>query len=68
MIQGGGIEPSKLAKIFDPFFTTKPVGKGTGLGLSVVSGLVHRAKGHILINSVLGEGTCFQILLPIENS
>lgn len=65
---GGGIEPSKLAKIFDPFFTTKPVGKGTGLGLSVVSGLVHRAKGHILINSVLGEGTCFQILLPIENS
>lgn len=65
---GMGIEPSELAKIFDPFFTTKSVGKGTGLGLSVVSGLVHRANGHILISSELGKGTHFQIMLPVENN
>ena len=65
---GMGIEPNELAKIFDPFFTTKSVGKGTGLGLSVVSGLVHRANGHILIRSELGKGTHFQIMLPVENN
>ncbi|HCT98897.1 MAG TPA: hypothetical protein DF614_02120 [Methylococcaceae bacterium] len=64
---GMGIEPSELAKVFEPFFTTKSVGKGTGLGLSVVSGLVHRAKGHILITSEVGKGTHFQIMLPIAH-
>ncbi|MEY2667004.1 MAG: hypothetical protein RLZZ384_1175 [Pseudomonadota bacterium] len=65
---GMGIEPSELPKIFDPFFTTKSVGKGTGLGLSVVSGLVHRANGHILVSSELGKGAHFQIMLPVENN
>ena len=63
-----GINPSELDKIFDPFFTTKSVDKGTGLGLSVVSGLVHGAHGHILIESELGKGTRFRILLPIETN
>jgi signal transduction histidine kinase len=65
---GMGINPSELDKIFDPFFTTKSVDKGTGLGLSVVSGLVHGAHGHILIESELGKGTRFRILLPIETN
>ncbi len=65
---GMGIKPEELAKIFDPFFTTKPVEKGTGLGLSVVSGVVHRANGHILITSQVGKGTRFQILLPISEN
>ena len=65
---GMGIKPSELDKIFDPFFTTKSVDKGTGLGLSVVSGLVHGAHGHILIESELGKGTRFRILLPIETN
>jgi signal transduction histidine kinase len=65
---GTGIKPSELDKIFDPFFTTKSVDKGTGLGLSVVSGLVHGANGHILLESELGKGTHFRIILPIETN
>jgi PAS domain S-box-containing protein len=61
---GCGIEPAVLASIFEPFFTTKPVGKGTGLGLSVICGIVHRAGGHVLCQSQLGQGTTFRIVLP----
>jgi PAS domain S-box-containing protein len=62
---GTGISPEKLESIFDPFFTTKEVGKGTGLGLSVVSGIVHNANGHIIVDSALGKGTTFYLLFPI---
>ena len=61
---GGGIEQELLDRIFDPFFTTKDIGKGTGMGLSVVHGIVHEAAGHILVESVRGEGAVFRILLP----
>jgi signal transduction histidine kinase len=64
---GIGIDPSTLNKIFEPFFTTKPVGKGTGLGLSVsYSIIVEKHQGSIKVNSTLGEGTEFAIVLPMQ--
>ena len=68
---GTGIAPEVKSKIFDPFFTTKKVGEGTGLGLSVVYGIIKNNGGIILCNSTLGEGTQFDVLLPLcdtENS
>ena len=64
---GAGIEPKMISRIFDPFFTTKPQGEGTGLGLSTLTGLVHSAKGHIIIDSNLtqpNQGTVFRLLFP----
>ena len=55
-------------KIFEPFFTTKPGGKGTGLGLSVSFGIVKDHGGEVLLQSVLGQGTQFTIVLPVEGS
>jgi two-component system NtrC family sensor kinase len=61
---GIGIPPENLRRIFDPFFTTKPEGEGTGLGLSVGYGIIGRHHGRIDVESVVGEGTTFTILLP----
>jgi PAS domain S-box-containing protein len=63
---GMGIPRSELQKIFDPFFTTKEASKGTGLGLSLSYEIVRRFKGDIHVESELGKGTVFTILLPIE--
>jgi two-component system NtrC family sensor kinase len=62
---GCGIAPENLARIFDPFFTTKPVGKGTGLGLSVSYGIVKHHGGNIEVESEVGKGTTFRVLLPM---
>lgn len=62
---GSGIEPEHLAKIYDPFFTTKQIGKGTGLGLAVSYGIIQDHGGHIAVESRPGEGTVFQITLPL---
>ena len=62
---GVGIPPEILPQIFDPFTTTKEVGKGVGLGLAVSKGIVERHGGHIEVSSKLGEGTTFQIILPV---
>lgn len=64
---GMGIPRSELQKIFDPFFTTKEAGKGTGLGLSLSYDIVKRFKGDIHVESEVGKGTIFTILLPIAN-
>ena len=61
---GIGIAPEHISRIFDPFFTTKEVGKGTGMGLSVVYGIVNNHEGDIRVQSIQGEGTTFEILLP----
>jgi PAS domain S-box-containing protein len=62
---GVGIRPEVVERIFDPFFTTRGVGKGTGLGLSLVHGIVTDLGGAIHVNSVSGEGTTFEIWLPV---
>jgi two-component system, NtrC family, sensor kinase len=65
---GLGIAPEHLTKIYDPFFTTKQIGKGTGLGLAVSYGIISDHGGHIDVESNLGEGTRFQITLPLAGA
>jgi two-component system NtrC family sensor kinase len=62
---GMGIPPERLSKIFEPFYTTKPTGQGTGLGLSLCQRIVKQHGGHILVESKVGQGTVFTVVLPI---
>ena len=62
---GCGIPETNLRRIFDPFFTSKDVGKGTGLGLSVSNGIVEAHGGLIEVESKVGEGSTFRVLLPL---
>ena len=63
---GIGIPPEVLPRIFDPFFTTKDVGKGTGLGLSIVYKIVEQHGGSISVDSAVGVGTKFTVVLPLS--
>lgn len=63
---GVGMSPEIVEKIFEPFFTTKEVGKGTGLGLSISYGIIQNHEGDIQVNSFVGQGTEFTILIPIQ--
>lgn len=62
---GIGIDPENLKKIFTPFFTSKDATKGTGLGLSVSLGIAESHAGMIEVESILGKGSTFSLLLPI---
>jgi signal transduction histidine kinase len=62
---GTGIKPEHQKELFTPFFTTKPDGEGTGLGLSISYGIVKDHGGTIAVRSILGEGTTFEIRLPL---
>jgi signal transduction histidine kinase/ActR/RegA family two-component response regulator len=59
---GVGMTDEVVARIFDPFFSTKFAGRG--LGLAVVQGIVRRHGGVIRVNTAVGRGTTFQVLLP----
>jgi len=61
---GPGIEAEHLGRLFDPFYTTKPVGEGTGLGLAICHKLTSSFGGRIEVESVVGQGTTFRVLLP----
>jgi signal transduction histidine kinase len=65
---GPGIPADVVPRIFDPFFTTKDVGEGSGLGLSIVHGIVDRHGGRIEVQSRVGEGTTFRIVLPAASA
>ena len=65
---GPGMPPAVLERIFEPFYSTKPVGKGSGMGLAVVHGIVHEHGGHVIVDTVVGQGTAFRVLLPPTES
>jgi two-component system NtrC family sensor kinase len=62
--EGHGIPREELTKVFEPFYTTKAPGKGTGLGLSICYGIISDHGGRIEVDSTVGEGTTFRIVLP----
>ena len=60
---GVGIPPEKIAEVFNPFFTTKPAGQGTGLGLAICHRIVTELGGEIKVESEIGKGTEFRLLM-----
>jgi two-component system NtrC family sensor kinase len=63
---GVGIPADNLEKIFTPFFTSKEVSRNTGLGLSVSLGIAQSHQGTIEVESRIGEGSCFSLVLPAD--
>lgn len=64
--EGTGIEAADIQRVFDPYFTTKRAGSGLGLGLAVAYSIVTRHDGKLTVESEIGRGTTFVILLPAK--
>ena len=63
---GTGIDPEQISRIFEPFFSTKAPGEGTGLGLAIAQRQLREIRGRIEVTSRVGQGTCFVLVLPVE--
>jgi signal transduction histidine kinase len=63
---GCGMSEADLKRIFEPFFSTKKESGGTGLGLSITYGLVQEIGGSISVQSEVGKGTSFVVMLPLH--
>ncbi len=63
---GHGMSQAVCEQVFEPFFSTKPAGEGTGLGLAICKKIADAHHGRLEVSSMLGEGTCFTLYLPIE--
>jgi signal transduction histidine kinase len=65
---GCGIAPENLSRIFEPFFTTKALSsrRGTGLGLSMVYELAKKMEAGLAVESVVGQGSTFTLILPVR--
>jgi signal transduction histidine kinase len=61
---GCGIKPENMDKLFTPFFTTKEEVKGVGLGLAISYGIIERHGGRIEVQSEVGKGSTFTVVLP----
>jgi two-component system cell cycle sensor histidine kinase/response regulator CckA len=62
---GPGIDDAVRARVFEPFFTTRTAGRSAGLGLTMVYAFVRGCGGHIEVRSYSGEGTIFDLYLPL---
>jgi two-component system, cell cycle sensor histidine kinase and response regulator CckA len=65
--EGTGIPADVIEHVFEPFFTTKGA-RGSGLGLATLYSIVTRAGGHVDVESEVGHGTCFHVLLPLHET
>jgi two-component system, cell cycle sensor histidine kinase and response regulator CckA len=65
--QGVGIPGEMLDRIFDPFFSTKARGRGTGMGLAIAYSIVEQSGGTLTVESTVGAGTVFTLLLPLRD-
>lgn len=63
---GCGIPEQDIKRIFDPFFSTKKKTGGTGLGLSITYGLVQELGGSMAVESEVGKGTTFTVVMPLK--
>ncbi len=65
---GSGMPRVVLEHIFEPFFTTKDVNKGTGLGMAMVHGLIATHRGAMVVNTIVGKGTRFDLYFPVVST
>jgi signal transduction histidine kinase len=66
---GCGIPPENMPRIFEPFFTTKSLSarRGTGLGLSMVYELAKKMEAGLAVESIVGQGSTFTLVLPVRD-
>jgi signal transduction histidine kinase len=62
--EGSGMPADVLEHVFEPFFTTKAERGGMGLGLATLYSIVRKAGGHVEVESEVGRGTRFDVVLP----